>query len=103
MTAQTFISAADIIRKAHPDMVRIFTEGGCYEFYRLLHAINPECRAVYDGVDGHVYGRLGTTLFDINGAHVDHNRLPLLEEDARQFCEAPTWSTSMHNKKAANQ
>ena len=67
MTAETILNVAQILRETHPHMRGIFTNGGCFEFYRLAHAINPQAEAFYQG--DHVYARLGNTFIDIEGAH----------------------------------
>lgn len=69
MTAQTIITVTKILREAHPQVVPIFTQGGCYEMFRALHAIDPRLEPYHDGCGTHVYGRLGNTFFDINGPH----------------------------------
>lgn len=90
MTAATFERIAEIMRETHPDMVRIFTNGGCYQFYRLLHAVNPQAEAYHDGAGSHIFARLENTVFDISGARGVGRLVPLTTEP-RILNNAKSW------------
>lgn len=58
------------IRESHRDMVYLYTEGQCYNFYKILRSIfgvGVECW--YDSVVGHVYSKIGDVWYDINGCY----------------------------------
>lgn len=85
------LNLANIIRNTHPDMEKIYTSGGCYEFFRLCQSVVPEVECW--GNDDHVYAKLGNSLFDINGIHDipnDFSVYPMVNEP-RILKQAPTW------------
>lgn len=43
------------IRESHPDMVRVFTMGGCYSMYLILASIFPGAVCYYDTLEGHIW------------------------------------------------
>ena len=43
----------------------IYTDGACFELYRILKTIFPHAEAYYDG--SHVYTKIGNKFYDING------------------------------------
>lgn len=94
MTIQTLINVSKILRESHPDVVKIFTNGGCYEYFRALNFIAPDLEPYYIGSQSHVMGRLGNTLIDINGVHtlspVDRTATPM-DYEPRLLQEAATW------------
>lgn len=55
------------LRETHPDMARIFTEGGCFQLFLILDAIHPGAECWYDG--NHVYTKLFGYWWDINGRY----------------------------------
>jgi len=59
-----FISA---IRDSHPDMVELYTQGQCYNFFLIIRSLWPAAVAYYDHIQGHVYTALGGRLYDIRG------------------------------------
>lgn len=60
----TFISA---IRNSHPDMVKLYTEGQCYNFALIVRTIRPKAVIRYSHLEGHVYIEVGGRIYDIHG------------------------------------
>lgn len=79
-----------ILRESHPDIEKIFMNGGCYEFYRLLRCIESTIEPW--GTDNHVFGRLGDILIDIRGFHdiKSQSGYPLINEP-RILESAKSW------------
>lgn len=59
-----FITA---IRDSHPDMVRLYTQGQCYNFALIIKTIRPQAVIHYSHREGHVYTEVGGRLYDIQG------------------------------------
>lgn len=57
----------DAIRSSHPDIVALYTQGRCYDFFLIIRAIRPTAIAYYDHAEGHVYSLVGGRLYDIRG------------------------------------
>lgn len=57
------------IRRSHPDMVELYTQGQCYNFHLILREVFPDAVAWYDPVEGHVYSKIGDCWYDIRGRH----------------------------------
>ena len=55
------------IRDSHPDMVRLYSEGQCYNFALIIRSIRPEAVIHYSHVEGHVYTEVNGRLYDIRG------------------------------------
>ena len=71
-----------------------FTDGGCFQLYRVLKELYPEAEAWYDYVDGHVYTRIGDTLYDIGGAYHcegESQTLTPLSKDIKVYADAHEW------------
>lgn len=72
------------LRGAHPDTVALFTEGACYELWKIMRVIWPEAVPMYSQQEGHVYIEIDGRLYDIRGLHLrapadlrplDHNNV----------------------------
>lgn len=57
------------LRAASPDMVEVFTLGGCYRLYKVLKTAFPSAKCWYDQVDCHVYTEIDGVFYDIRGRH----------------------------------
>ena len=68
------------IRQSHPDMARIFTEGGCYSMFLILASIFPGAVAYYDG--SHIWTWIEDDFYDINGRMQS-------DEELRVLCRLP--------------
>lgn len=62
------------LRKAHPDMVHLFRNGGCYQLWKIVRTVFPEAECLYSQIEGHVYIGLDGALFDIEGRHLHRPR-----------------------------
>ena len=54
---------------ATPRMIKYFTEGGCYELYKIIKQFFPDAVAYYDPIDGHVFTLVGDTYYDIRDSY----------------------------------
>ncbi|QSM00758.1 hypothetical protein YerA41_057 [Yersinia phage YerA41] len=50
-------------------MVEIFTQGACFDLYKILKSIYPDAESWYDPIVGHIYTRIGKYWYDIRGIH----------------------------------
>jgi hypothetical protein len=58
------------IRESHPDLTLLYTEGQCWNFYKILKSIFGDVVAAwYDPVEGHMYSKIGDAWYDIRGQH----------------------------------
>lgn len=94
LTRSRVIALAQILQGAHPDMDKVFTQGACYQFYRVLKLVAPDAAPFYDPVDGHVYVKVGEFFYDINGEHHRNQldeRLHPLDRETVQRIKADDW------------
>ena len=82
-----FINA---LRKTDEHIELIYTNGGCYQFSKLLKAMYPESESRIDMLKGHVVTMIEGEHYDITGV-VKGIYLPLTKED-EEMCEK--WSFS---------
>jgi len=66
-----------ILRQAHPEMERIFSNGACFYLYLLLKKAYPEAVAYYD--NNHVITKIGNKYYDITGSVECKNSILLTE------------------------
>lgn len=66
---ESLLNLIKAIRDSHPDMVYLYTQGQCYNFYKILKAVYPNAEAWYAQVEGHVYTKIGSLWYDIRGEH----------------------------------
>ncbi len=94
MSMGAAVEVANILRETHPDMERIFTRGGCYQFVRIARAVEPLMSARYCEVEGHAFAAVGAAGVDITGAFDWRERYPearLLSAEPRFERDAPHW------------
>ena len=63
------------IRESHPDMVNIYTQGGCVNLFQILRVVYPEAKLSYD--HNHLVVRIEKKLYDINGSVASRKYLPI--------------------------
>lgn len=84
-----------VIRDSRPDNEYWYTNGGCWELFKILRVIYPEAKAWYDGQ--HVVTCVNGRLYDITGSvsfKMDMSMLgPLDPSTARS---AHRWSIDRH-------
>lgn len=72
MTTQTLTPTRflSLLRKSDPKfMVDLYTNGGCYHLFTLLQAIWPEAEAWFSAFESHVYTKIGSGYYDIEGRY----------------------------------
>lgn len=69
------------IRESHPDMEYLYTQGQCYNFYKILKSVFPEAECWYAQIEGHVYSKIGDSWYDIRG------RYEIVTEDCQPMDE----------------
>jgi hypothetical protein len=65
-----------LIRNSHPEMVNIFTNGGCMNFFLILRSIYPQATPWYD--NNHVITEIDGKFFDIKGQVLKTDRFDKL-------------------------
>lgn len=58
-----------LLRETHPDFAFIYTNGGCYHLYLILKSLWPEAELWYQDNPGHVFAKIGSSWYDINGKY----------------------------------
>lgn len=83
------------LRYSVPDAEKVFRYGNCFKLWRLLRTVWPEAVAYYDGVEGHVYVRIGENYYDIRGKRLRGEAgLYRLLDEPRIFRQAFRWCYS---------
>jgi len=65
------------IRTSHKDIERLYLEGQCYNFFKILCAVYPCAECWYDPAEGHVYTKIGRYFYDIRGVQFASGLVPL--------------------------
>jgi len=67
----------EAIRKSREDNEIAYTNGGCYQFYKILKSVFPEAEPYYNS--DHVITKIGNNFYDISGVVTDvsEHYLPL--------------------------
>lgn len=58
------------IRNSHPDMVKLYTEGQCFNFAQILRTQWPGGDFWYSWREGHMYYHYNGFWYDIRGEHL---------------------------------
>lgn len=66
-----------------------FTNGGCFQLYRILKNIYPDAEAWY--LQGHVYTKIGEAYYDINGSRETLEGGVNLQDEPMLFAKAHEW------------
>lgn len=84
---------AEFLRTASNDIViDVFTQGGCYQYHKMLKVVFPNAKAWYDPIDAHVYTEIDGRFFDIRGEHKKGERWVLMDDHKPHFSErAEEW------------
>lgn len=61
------VKLIDAIKSSHPSMERLYREGQCYNFFRIIRSVRPTAVAWYSMSEGHVYTQVGRAFYDIRG------------------------------------
>ena len=62
---QQILNLICLIRESHSTMIKIFTEGSCFNFYLILRKIYPESIPYYN--INHVITKIDGRYYDITG------------------------------------
>lgn len=63
------------IRNSFKQSVNVYTEGGCYQFYKILKVAFPQAKAYYDS--DHVITEIDGKFYDITGIVEKKTHLPV--------------------------
>jgi hypothetical protein len=74
---QKILNIISNIRDAHPSMINVFTNGGCFKFYVILHSIFPEAICYYN--EHHVITEIDGKYYDITGRVKKTNHIKKIE------------------------
>lgn len=77
-----------IIRESFPESVEVYTEGSCFQFYRILKEIYPQAEPWYDSE--HVITKIEGRFYDVTG-EVEKGSHYLLTTEPRIYNEAFNW------------
>lgn len=68
-----------------------FSNGGCFQLYRVLKELFPLAEAWYDPIAGHVYTRIDDCYYDIDGTHERGDKWHKLADDVMLNAKAYGW------------
>lgn len=68
-----------------------FSNGGCFQLYRVLKELFPLAEAWYDPIMGHVYTRIDDIYYDIDGTHERGEKWHKLADDVMLNAKAYGW------------
>jgi hypothetical protein len=57
----------EAIRNSFPDARKVYTEGGCFELFKILRTVFPDAEPYYDEIEGHVITLINGKFYDITG------------------------------------
>ena len=78
------VAVIEAFRSVVPiDSLSYYTNGGCYDFYRLLKAIYPQAEAWSDC--NHVITKIDTNYYDITGKVECQRHEPIDPKEETQF------------------
>lgn len=87
-----------LIRWSHHSVVKIYTQGGCYNFYKILKHRYPS--AIPFHFDGHVYTKIDGRYYDIEGEHEpsreSEKKFALMDDESK--IKAEEWVRNAYNK-----
>lgn len=58
-----------LIRESFGSAEKVYTEGSCWQFYKIVSFVYPGCKPWYDEIAGHVFIEHQGLLWDIEGCH----------------------------------
>ena len=65
---QNILKFLSALRNTEPvGMVEIYTKGKCYHLFLILKTLYPEAECWYTRGEGHVYTKINSKFYDING------------------------------------
>lgn len=77
----------ETLRNSDPYIQTIYTNGGCYAFYKVLKSIYPEAKPYINREKDHVVTVIDGASYDING-HTEGQYAPLVDEVDIARCES---------------
>jgi len=78
------------IRNSFQDAAFVYTNGSCFEFYKILKSIFPQAQAWWN-ID-HVWSEIDGEWYDINGRReAGSDGLTLMKMDKRAYEDAHKW------------
>lgn len=88
----TPLEVVEALRDNIKNSEKMFTNGKCFQLYCVLKQLFPCAEAWYDGIIAHVYTKIGSKWYDINGEHasIPTTAYPLWKEP-RIEAEAKMW------------
>ena len=80
-----------LIRNSFQDAAFVYTNGSCFELYKILKAIFPHAKAWTN--HDHVWTQIGSVWYDINGKReAGSEGLLLMEDEPKMFERAHHWT-----------
>lgn len=67
------------IRESFYGSIFVYTNGSCYQFFKILNSIYPEAEACFK--DNHIVSKIDGKYYDING-EINDDFIPLNEVDS---------------------
>lgn len=61
------LGVIDALRSADRYIEIIFTEGGCYQFFKFIKTMRPEAEPVINLDKNHIGAKINGVVYDING------------------------------------
>lgn len=86
-----------LIRMSHKTVSQVYTQGACYQFYKILKTVVPSAKPFYN--DAHVITKIGNKFYDIDGEYDPSimSKRRFLEMDAIEMEKAEDWCDAKFN------
>lgn len=79
----------DAICNSFDDAVKVYTNGGCFQFYLILRSVFPDAKPYYDS--NHIITRIGDRYYDITGRILNVDNFYPLTIERRILVGAFRW------------
>ena len=91
----TIEAQIEAIRNSFHESICVYTRGGCYKFYEILHSIYPQSIAWYSLESDHIVTCIDGILYDITGFVIvgdDYKPLKEYDDDTIELIKKAKWN-----------
>jgi hypothetical protein len=67
-------------RDSFPDSVKVYTNGSCFRFFKILKSVFRDSEPYYNIVEGHVITKINDRYYDITGEISPKGYFPMTNE-----------------------
>lgn len=77
------LNIIEAIRDSYEPLSKVYTEGGCYMFFKILKSIFPEAELWTD--QDHAITKIGKYFYDINGVVYQHKEYEPISSYSKRY------------------